>query len=133
MEKSLTTSDSSLCCQNQTLECNKKNSKLLKQVSQTNLISKLISLPTQPSSLPSSSFYKRHLPACCIAFHTHKGKELFKQALNEQHLESFFTLSLQFLTQSEPAYCGLSTLCMCLNAFEVGEGVFFNLFLFFTI
>ena len=34
-------------------------------------------------------------------------------------MESYFGLSMQFLTQSEPAYCGLGTLCMVLNALEI--------------
>ena len=34
-------------------------------------------------------------------------------------MESFFLLSSQFLTQSEPAYCGLASLCMVLNALQI--------------
>jgi glutathione gamma-glutamylcysteinyltransferase len=68
---------------------------------------------------PANSFYKRQLPDGCIAFHSPEGKGLFKSALDEGHLESYFSLSLQFLTQSEPAYCGLGSLCMVLNALEI--------------
>ena len=67
----------------------------------------------------SSSFYKRDLPETCIAFNSSKGKLLFKQALNDDYMESYFSLSLQFLTQSEPAFCGLASLCMSLNALEI--------------
>ncbi|ORZ34841.1 Phytochelatin synthase-domain-containing protein, partial [Catenaria anguillulae PL171] len=34
-------------------------------------------------------------------------------------MESYFRLASQFTTQSEPAYCGLGTLCMVLNALGV--------------
>lgn len=34
-------------------------------------------------------------------------------------MESYFKLAGQFTTQSEPAFCGLGTLCMVLNALEV--------------
>ena len=72
---------------------------------------------TSPPKL--NSFYKRLLPPSCIAFNSSRGKDLFKGALDENNMESYFTLSLQFLTQSEPAYCGLGTLCMILNALQV--------------
>jgi hypothetical protein len=80
--------------------------------------------PTQvvqvpPGQFVSPTFYKRSLPDSCIAFHSKEGKQLFRTALEEDNLESYFTLSQQFLTQSEPAYCGLGTLCMVLNALEV--------------
>ena len=65
------------------------------------------------------TFYKRTLPSSCIAFDSLHGISLFKQSMIEQNLECYFTLSLQYLTQSEPAYCGLSTLCMILNAAEI--------------
>jgi hypothetical protein len=70
-------------------------------------------------STHKSSFYKRLLPDTCIAFNSTSGKALFKQALETDYMESYFSLSLQFLTQSEPAYCGIAFLCMCLNALEI--------------
>jgi hypothetical protein len=87
----------------------------------------------------SPSFYKRPLPPSCIPFSSTRGKQFFAAAMNEGHLESYFTLAGQcvgllgsarsradlrvvtnrFLTQNEPAFCGLGTLCMILNALEI--------------
>lgn len=74
---------------------------------------------TVKSPETSSSFYKRSLPLSCIAFDSERGKELFRLALDEKHMETYFSLSMQFLTQSEPAYCGLGSLCMVLNALAI--------------
>jgi len=82
-------------------------------------------LPHHPSHLPDSSpaqapsFYKRPLPATCTAFDSTEGKALFKRAMAEGYMENYFPLAQSFLTQDEPAYCGLATLCMILNALGV--------------
>ncbi|RPA98500.1 Phytochelatin-domain-containing protein [Choiromyces venosus 120613-1] len=62
---------------------------------------------------------KEHL----IGYDTPQGKRLFAKALAEGGLEAFFPLSQQFLTQNEPAYCGIGTLCMILNALKVDPTV----------
>jgi len=51
------------------------------------------------------SFYMRELPssASLIPYDSVEGKKIFKQALDEGGLETFFPLSQQFLTQEEPA------------------------------
>lgn len=67
----------------------------------------------------SHSFYRRQLPDTCIALSSKKGKELFSSSLLNNGLKSFFLLIEQFTTQSEPAYCGISTLVMILNALSV--------------
>jgi hypothetical protein len=66
-----------------------------------------------------TSFFKRKLPESCVAFASEEGKQLFKNALNNGYMENYFGLSLQFTTQSEPAYCGLATLAMVLNSMEI--------------
>ncbi|KAF8252187.1 Phytochelatin-domain-containing protein [Wilcoxina mikolae CBS 423.85] len=67
-----------------------------------------------------SSFYMRELPKDkLVGYDTPEGKKLFKAALLEGGLEAFFPLSQQFLTQDEPAFCGLGTLCMILNALKI--------------
>ena len=38
------------------------------------------------------------------------------------HMNCYFRLASQFRTQDEPAYCGLSTLIMVLNAMEIDPG-----------
>jgi glutathione gamma-glutamylcysteinyltransferase len=69
--------------------------------------------------LPKDTFYKRSLPDVCIAFDSSHGKRLFREAMDEGHMDSYFALSMQYLTQSEPAFCGLGSLCMVLNSFGI--------------
>lgn len=69
-----------------------------------------------------STFYRRPLPATQISFSSPEGKKLFAEALAAHHMECYFALSEQFHTQTEPAYCGLGTLTMVLNALEIDPG-----------
>jgi glutathione gamma-glutamylcysteinyltransferase len=59
------------------------------------------------------------VPDPAIAFSSHKGKLLFAESLASGHLDSFFELSEQFRTQSEPSLCGASSLTMVLNALGI--------------
>ena len=52
-------------------------------------------------------------------FFDFSGKRIFQEALVEGHMETYFVLASQFSTQEEPAFCGLTTLVMVLNALEV--------------
>jgi len=63
-----------------------------------------------------TTFYRRPLPDQCIAFSSKEGKSIFRNALSAGYMEGFFHLIEQFHTQAEPAYCGLGTLSMILNA-----------------
>jgi hypothetical protein len=54
-----------------------------------------------------SSFYKRPLPNHLIPFSSEQGKELFKEAIADGKMESYWTLAEQFHTQSEPACMNL--------------------------
>jgi len=63
-----------------------------------------------------ASFHKRPLPNTLIALSSPHGKKLFIEALHSGYMESFFALSEQFVTQSEPSFCALSSLAMVLNA-----------------
>ncbi|ORX87682.1 PCS-1 protein [Anaeromyces robustus] len=65
------------------------------------------------------SLYKRHLPETCITLHSEQGIKIFQEALEEKNLECYFMLSPHLVTQSELTYCGISSLCMILNALEV--------------
>ena len=64
-------------------------------------------------------FYRRELPSSCIAFGGEEGKKLFTDSLLSGYANIYFPLAEQFRTQNEPAYCGLSTLVMVLNALAV--------------
>jgi len=73
----------------------------------------------QQQPLRSRTFYRRPLPDSCIAFSSQEGVSRFTSALQHQGLKSFFKLTEQFTTQSEPAFCGISTLVIVLNALAV--------------
>ncbi|KAI9168164.1 hypothetical protein H9P43_007536 [Blastocladiella emersonii ATCC 22665] len=74
---------------------------------------------TEQSQLLNSTFYRRPLPEHLVAFTSPEGKRLFKESLAEGFAENYFALAGTFTTQSEPAYCGLGSLAMVLNALEV--------------
>ncbi|KAG7396606.1 hypothetical protein PHYBOEH_002026 [Phytophthora boehmeriae] len=71
-----------------------------------------------------SSFHRRHLPQDCIAFSSPEGRKLFTDAINSStnYMQIYFPLAEQFITQAEPAFCGLATLAMCLNALQIDPG-----------
>nr|AGC82138.1 phytochelatin synthase [Suaeda salsa] len=69
------------------------------------------------------SFYRRALPSPpAIEFASSLGKKLFSEALLEGNMEGFFKLVSYYQTQSEPAYCGLATLAVVLNALGIDPG-----------
>jgi glutathione gamma-glutamylcysteinyltransferase len=61
-------------------------------------------------------FYQRPLPSSLLPFASNEGRKVFREALNEGGMEGYFSLAAQFQTQSEPAYCGPTTLAMILNS-----------------
>ena len=63
-----------------------------------------------------ASFHKRPLPDRLVPFSSKAGKLIFREALDSGGMESYFPLSEQFVTQSDPAFCSLSSLSMVLNA-----------------
>jgi len=77
----------------------------------------MASIPQVPHS-----FYKRPLPDGCVAFSSTEGRTLFREALAQGTMEGFFPLIEQFHTQAEPAFCGLGTLVMVLNALAIDPG-----------
>jgi Phytochelatin synthase. len=67
----------------------------------------------------NNSFHRRPLPSTCISLSSQRGQELFQSALRNNGTKAFFDLISQYHTQTEPAYCGPSTLVMILNALNV--------------
>jgi glutathione gamma-glutamylcysteinyltransferase len=65
------------------------------------------------------TFYRRDLPLKLIKFNSSNGKQLFRNALKQGNAEIYFNLAGNFVNQSEPAFCGLGSLVMVLNALEV--------------
>ena len=66
--------------------------------------------------------YRRPLPADSIAFSSLEGRRVFAEALAAGGLDGYFPLAEQFHTQSEPAYCGLGSLVVALNALAIDPG-----------
>ncbi|KAL7598028.1 hypothetical protein Lser_V15G27079 [Lactuca serriola] len=70
-----------------------------------------------------AGLYRRVLPSPpAIDFASPEGKQLFIEAIQGGTMEGFFKLISYFQTQSEPAYCGLATLAMVLNALSIDPG-----------
>lgn len=66
------------------------------------------------------TFYKRKLPTPpAVAFSSAEGRSMFQEALAAGHMTGFFKLIEQYSTQDEPAFCGLSSLTMVLNALAI--------------
>ena len=77
------------------------------------------------ASQPHKSFHKRELPSSLVSFSSPEGRKLFKEALAAGTLESFFPLSEQFVTQSEPSFCALSSLSMvCTHIYTYTHNIY---------
>lgn len=70
----------------------------------------------------SPSFYKRVLPKALTAFSSSEGRLLFRRALEQGNMESYFDLAAQYVTQARPEDCARSTLVMTLNALNLDPG-----------
>ncbi len=68
------------------------------------------------------SIYRRPLPEELVAFASDEGRRLFREALATGHMENFFALAEQFHTQADPAFCGLGSLVVVLNALAIDPG-----------
>ncbi|XP_062190287.1 glutathione gamma-glutamylcysteinyltransferase 1-like isoform X2 [Phragmites australis] len=69
------------------------------------------------------SLYRRVLPSPpAVDFSSPEGKRLFAEALAAGTMEGFFSLVSCFQTQSEPAFCGLASLAVVLNALSIDPG-----------
>ena len=74
---------------------------------------------TSTTTVPKNTFYRRSLPDTCVAFSSPQGRTYFGSAMRHGGLKSYFHLIEQYTTQSEPAFCGISTLVIALNALAV--------------
>lgn len=68
---------------------------------------------------PGRTFYRRTLPNTLTSFSSIEGKKIFASAMSTGGTSAFFSLIEQLQTQPEPAYCGLTTLVIILNALAV--------------
>ena len=70
----------------------------------------------------TTTFHQRPLPDGLVPFASKEGRTLFREALDAGDLEGFFALSEQFHTQADPAFCGLGSLVVVLNALGIDPG-----------
>jgi len=70
-------------------------------------------------SVLDSTFYRRDLPPHLDSLTSVEGRRLFREMVVEGSAESFFPLCTSFNTQSDPAFCGVSSLSMVLNALSI--------------
>jgi glutathione gamma-glutamylcysteinyltransferase len=68
------------------------------------------------------TLYRRPLPEDLVPFSSIEGRALFRDALAGGWLEGYFPLAEQFHTQADPAFCGLGSLVVALNALGVDPG-----------
>lgn len=69
-----------------------------------------------------TTLYRRPLPADTVGFSSPEGRRLFAEALAAGGLDGYFPLAEQFHTQQDPAFCGLGSLVMALNALAIDPG-----------
>src|SRR5262245_19963860 len=79
-------------------------------------------LSTRYSWGMSETLYRRPLPADAIAFSSADGRQVFAEARAAGGLDGYFPLAEQFHTQSDPAFCGLGSLVVALNALGIDPG-----------
>jgi len=70
----------------------------------------------------NETLYRRPLPNDATGFSSPVGRQLFAEALAAGGLDGYFRLAEQFHTQSEPAFCGLGSLVVALNALAIDPG-----------
>ena len=68
---------------------------------------------------PQKSVFRRTLPDELVSFSSATGRARFAEAMASGHVEPYFPLIEQFVTQDEPTFCGLGTLTMVMNALHI--------------
>ena len=70
----------------------------------------------------TDTFYRRPLPDNAIPFSSAEGRRIFGEALASGGLDGYFPLAEQFHTQADPAFCGIGSLVVALNALAIDPG-----------
>jgi len=76
-----------------------------------------------PLEEPKYSVHKRILPRELTAFSSQEGKRYLMEAFAGGTAESYWKLTEHFVNQSDPAFCGVTTLLMCLNAMCIDPNI----------
>lgn len=74
-----------------------------------------------PLPEPTYSVHKRVLPSHLIGLSSPKGRQMLLEALSasQDYDSPYWSLSEHFQNQSDPAFCGITTLVMVLNSMSV--------------
>lgn len=67
----------------------------------------------------SKSFYGRDLPKSLVDYRSNESKVRLLRSMSKGTAVPFLSLTSCFNTQSEPAFCGLSTLAIILNSLRI--------------
>eukprot|EP00980_Cylindrotheca_fusiformis_P027609 scaffold21500_cov119-Cylindrotheca_fusiformis.AAC.2 len=65
-----------------------------------------------PHPEPTYSVHKRILPSSLTALSSQEGRKYLIESFLENTAESYWALTEQFVNQSDPAFCGITTLLM---------------------
>jgi len=76
-----------------------------------------------PLPEPSYSVRRRILPDSLIALNSTQGRKMLLQSLTDHTAASYICLTEQFVNQTDPAFCGVTTLLMVLNSLAIDPGV----------
>ncbi|OEU14151.1 phytochelatin synthase [Fragilariopsis cylindrus CCMP1102] len=76
-----------------------------------------------PLPEPKYTVHKRVLPTTLTAFSSKRGKQFLMEAFAGGTAESYWNLTEHFVNQSDPAFCGVTTLLMCLNALCIDPNI----------
>jgi len=76
-----------------------------------------------PLPEPAYSVHKRVMPDNLIALSSPQGRAMLLHALQHYTAESYWSLMEHFSNQSDPAYCGVTTLLIVLNAMSVDPNI----------
>jgi glutathione gamma-glutamylcysteinyltransferase len=84
----------------------------------------MMSAPAASSSvlqppIPAYSVRRRVLPRSLTRLNSPQGQEYLVRALVERTAASYLPLTLHFANQSDPAFCGITTLLVILNAMSI--------------
>lgn len=78
-----------------------------------------------PLPPPSYSVHRRVLPSSLLALSSDQGRQRLVEHLTcpESNTESYYRLTQHAMNQSDPAYCGVTTLVVVLNALSIDPNV----------
>ncbi|XP_032241445.2 glutathione gamma-glutamylcysteinyltransferase 2 [Nematostella vectensis] len=71
------------------------------------------------STEPADSFYGETLPELCVDYRSTESQHRLIRSMNDGTAVPFLSISSCFNTQTDPAFCGLATLAIVLNAMQI--------------